>query len=173
MGILSKGLLGDLFGEVAGVVKHVLPSPEARRAFELQLSEIQDRHEARLHEQLLAQSSVNKTEAAHANIFVAGWRPFIGWICGVGLAVQFVLLPLASIIGLNTSNVQLETEQLMMLVLAMLGLAVPRTFEAIKGVARQTFGKKTKSEAVAEVEETAAQSENPTDEEDGPWNKVK
>src|SRR5215472_15854312 len=43
---------------------------------------------------IAGQLDVDKTEAANLSPFVAGWRPFIGWVCGTGLAYQFVLAPL-------------------------------------------------------------------------------
>ena len=46
------------------------------------------------HDANLAQIQLNKQEAAHKNIFVAGWRPFVGWTCGIALAYHFVLSPI-------------------------------------------------------------------------------
>jgi hypothetical protein len=45
--------------------------------------------------QLAGQMDINKTEAASSNVFVSGWRPAIGWVCGAGFAVQFVIGPWA------------------------------------------------------------------------------
>jgi len=82
----------------------------------------------------LAQVELNKIEAAHRSIFVAGWRPFIGWVCGVALAENFVIFP---IIKLFTEQVPvMDTESLMKLVIAMLGLGGLRTYEKLKGVSK-------------------------------------
>ena len=87
-----------------------------------------------------AQSDVNAVEAANANVFVSGWRPFIGWTCGLALAYQYVLAPLVMWITL-TMGVHLAAppkldDMLWQLVFAMLGMGGLRTFEKIKGVAR-------------------------------------
>ena len=83
-----------------------------------------------------AQLKVNEVEAAHANVFVSGWRPFIGWICGAGLGWTFVGAPvLAYILTLYSPGTPLPvipTDNLMELVLAMLGLGGLRTFEKIR-----------------------------------------
>ena len=87
-----------------------------------------------------AQSKINEIEAASPSVFVAGWRPFIGWICGLGIFYQFVGHPLfiwiIAIAHLQISPPILDTEGLLGLVLAMLGVGTLRSYEKIKGVAR-------------------------------------
>lgn len=89
----------------------------------------------------LAQIDVNKKEAEHSSIFVAGWRPAIGWVCSIGLAWTFIGQPIAEWImalkGIETELPSLQTEYLLELVLALLGMAGLRTFEKLRGVARQ------------------------------------
>lgn len=87
------------------------------------------------------QVDVNKVEAASSSIFVAGWRPFIGWVCGVAIAYTYIVYPILlwalALNGYQTTNVpKLETDALYQLVLAMLGLGTMRTFEKVKGVNR-------------------------------------
>lgn len=88
-----------------------------------------------------AQTKINEIEAASPSLFVAGWRPFIGWICGLGIFYQFVGHPLFIwIIAIAHSQIIppiLDTEGLMGLVLAMLGVGTLRSYEKIKGVARK------------------------------------
>jgi len=89
-----------------------------------------------------AQIAVNKQEAKHGSIFVAGWRPFIGWVCGVALAWEFVGAPVAqwalTMAGLELTYTvpTVPEEALMELVMAMLGMAGLRSFEKRSGVAR-------------------------------------
>ncbi len=87
------------------------------------------------------QIDINKIEAAHKNIFVAGWRPFIGWVCGVAIAYSFVLHPIVewiiAINGLEVAAPSLDTTQLFNLVIAMLGMAGLRTYEKQKKVSRE------------------------------------
>lgn len=78
------------------------------------------------------QAEINKLEAQHRSIFVAGWRPFIGWVCGSGLAFVFLFNP---IIQWTTGKdgPQMATEALMTLVVSLLGLAGYRTVEKLQG----------------------------------------
>ena len=91
---------------------------------------------------MLAQTEINKAEAAHKSIFVAGWRPFIGWVCGVGIAWSMVVQTVAQWAmiawGDGTELPTIDTSYLMELVTAMLGMSGLRTFEKMKGVARRT-----------------------------------
>lgn len=86
-----------------------------------------------------AQSDINKVEAASTNWFVAGGRPFIMWICGVTLALNYVVGPIftwgAAVIGHPCPFPQLDIGSLMPLLFGMLGLGTLRTTEKIKGVA--------------------------------------
>ena len=89
----------------------------------------------------LAQIDVNKTEAASGNLFVAGWRPFIGWTCGVALAWHFVLFPVTSfLVVLSGEDIPplpvFDMDSLMTILLGMLGLGGLRTFEKFKGVSK-------------------------------------
>ena len=89
------------------------------------------------------QLKINEKEASHASIFVAGWRPAIGWICGVGIGWNFVIQPLISWVAFLvpegpdlSSAPQLDIGDLMTLLLGMLGLGGMRTYEKRLGVAR-------------------------------------
>jgi hypothetical protein len=91
-------------------------------------------------EAALAQVDVNKIEAGHSSVFVAGWRPSIGWVCAAGLAWAFVVAPVASwallVMGVKAELPAIEFDHLFELVLAMLGIGGLRTFEKLRGVAR-------------------------------------
>jgi hypothetical protein len=115
------------------VLDKFVPDPEAKAKAESELR-------SSLQAWDKAQTDVNAVEAANANVFVSGWRPFIGWTCGLALAYQYVLAPLVMWAAL-TVGVQLATppkldDMLWQLVFAMLGMGGLRTFEKIKGVAR-------------------------------------
>jgi len=79
------------------------------------------------------QTKINEIEAGHRTVFVAGWRPFIGWVCGVALAYNFVIRDLF-IWALQPQDVPpaLQMEHLMTVLLGMLGLGSLRTYEKIK-----------------------------------------
>jgi hypothetical protein len=87
-----------------------------------------------------SQNEVNKVEAAHQSLFVAGWRPFIGWMGGISLGYAFLLQPILSwflaILGVTTPLPEPNTETMMALVTAMLGVTAARSFDKWKGTSR-------------------------------------
>ncbi len=97
-----------------------------------------------LQQPTLAQTEINKIEAQHRSVFVAGWRPFIGWICGISLSIFYI--PQFSIASYLWINVFISTGEiipypgsidgLMELLLAMLGMGALRTFEKMGGRAK-------------------------------------
>ena len=94
------------------------------------------------------QLRINEKEAAHGSIFVAGWRPAIGWICGFALAWNFIAQPLLLYVawiipeGAALADApKLETGELMTVLLGMLGLGGLRTYEKVIGVARKELKK--------------------------------
>ena len=89
----------------------------------------------------IAQIELSKVEAQHRSVFVAGWRPFIGWVAGVGIAVNFIFRPLLNYVLLirypDTPIMEtLEMGPLMALITGMLGFGVLRTYEKVKGKAK-------------------------------------
>jgi hypothetical protein len=88
----------------------------------------------------LEQIKTNQTEAAHRSIFVAGWRPFIGWTCGAGFAWAFVGQPVATwVLALSGSEIllpALDTAPLLEMAFAMLGLAGMRSWEKSRGLTK-------------------------------------
>jgi len=135
---MALPIIGDIISAVKDIVGEVVVDKDKRIEVNYKLQELQDKAQERLHQELLAQAEINKTEAANASIFVAGWRPFIGWVSGVGVAWTFVASPVVEWIsrlnGFTGRMPELETGQLMALVTAMLGVAGYRTFEKVKGV---------------------------------------
>ena len=92
------------------------------------------------------QLEINKTEAQHSSVFVAGWRPAVGWVCGMALAWNFVVYPItqwvAFLYGVDLYNMpKLDAGELMTVLLGMLGLGGYRTYEKRLGVARGALGK--------------------------------
>lgn len=78
------------------------------------------------------QVELNKIEAQHRSIFVAGWRPFIGWVCGVGLAFPYVINPVVQWLTGDVGPV-LPIDSLIELVIALLGMGTLRTLEKFGG----------------------------------------
>lgn len=118
------------------VLDRVLPDPAQQAAAKLELLKLQQSGELA---QITGQMEINKLEATNPSIFVSGWRPSIGWVCGAGFAVQFVVGPLAewgaALAGHPIKFPQMDTGTMMPLLLGMLGLGGMRTAEKIQGVA--------------------------------------
>ena len=77
------------------------------------------------------QLEVNKAEASNLNLFVSGWRPFVGWVCGSSLAFQFIVYPLFVSFGLDIPS--LDLSELVTILLGLLGLGALRTKEKLSG----------------------------------------
>ena len=84
-----------------------------------------------------SQMAINTQEASNSNLFVSGWRPFIGWVCGVAFCYHFVVQPLLAFILDNSGHEAklpvFDMEALSTVLMGMLGLGSLRTIEKIKG----------------------------------------
>lgn len=134
MNPLLVGGIFDIFGKV---FDRVWPDESKKAEAQMMLLKMQQEGAFKQIEAdlslALAQSDTNKIEAAAPDLFTRGWRPFIGWVCGMGLAYQFLLRPL--LIGTTGHPYPaLETDTLLTLLFSMLGLGAYRTAEKIKGV---------------------------------------
>lgn len=92
---------------------------------------------------MLKQVEVNTNEAKHSSIFVAGWRPFIGWVCGLSFAYHFLGQPIIVFIFAATGHTidlpVFDMSSLLTVLLGMLGLGGMRSFEKYKGIARESL----------------------------------
>lgn len=117
------------------VLTRVLPDKPAQLAAQAELGRMQLAGELQATSDQL---QVNMAEAASKSTFVAGWRPFIGWICGAGLGYEFLVRPLLTYVtacfGGHYVAPDLDMSSLNQLLFGMLGLASMRTVEKIKGV---------------------------------------
>ena len=136
---MSLPIWGDILRELGTTVRQVLPNPEAQREFDIKIMELAARAEERENELMLAQIGVNQTEAQHTNIFVAGWRPFVGWTSAVALGYVFIVRPLLEQI-FGAPMPDLEIIELIALLSAMLGIGGMRTAEKFRGVAASIDG---------------------------------
>lgn len=131
-------MLQALIGPVTGILDKFVEDKDAKNAM---AHEIATMAEKAAHEAAMAQVSVNAQEAKHRSVFVAGWRPFIGWTCGVALAYHFVLTPII-MFGVSIAGVEIpalpafDMDSLMTVLLGMLGLGGLRTYEKTKGLTK-------------------------------------
>ena len=131
-------IINSLIGPVTGLLDKFIPDAGEKMAIAHELSTMAERHAQELAK---GQLEVNKVEAASTSWFVAGWRPFIGWVCGLGFFSNFLLIPLANfLLALNKSAIvvpMIDTTQMMPVLLGMLGLGSMRMVEKIKKVSRE------------------------------------
>ena len=125
--------IGGIVEGLAFGLDELFTSEEERAAAKLKL-------QALMQQPHILQAVANIEGAKHRSIFVAGWRPAIGWVAALGLAYQYLVLPFAGLINaylkLPADLPNLESDQLMTLVLALLGLGGMRTYETFKGVTK-------------------------------------
>jgi len=133
---IFQPLIGPIVNKVVGLIPDPNARAQAKEQMERELLNAWAAANA-------AQVEVNKTEAAHKSLFVAGWRPAIGWVCAGGIAYSFIVQPLANWIVALTYGpgaVQLpplETGPIFGLATSMLGLAGLRSWEKSRGIARE------------------------------------
>lgn len=131
-------MLTALIGPLAGLLDKFIEDKDEKNKL---VHEIATMAEKAAHESRLAQLDVNKQEAMHRTVFVAGWRPFVGWVCGFALAYHFILSPLAIFVlaymGKTAPDLPVfDMDTLLTVLLGMLGLGGLRTYEKHKGVSR-------------------------------------
>lgn len=136
---MLKDILKSITKPILGPLLDKIPDPNERRRLESQAEENLLNAVTGV---VMAQIDVNKTEAKHGSIFVAGWRPAVGWVCASALAWNFILQPLISwaafLFGVDIGDApKLDTGELMTVLLGMLGLSGMRTYEKKAGVARR------------------------------------
>lgn len=128
----------SLIAPVSGLLDKFIEDKDKKNALAHEISTMAERHAQELAK---AQIEVNRTEAAHKNLFVAGWRPAVGWVCVLGMASNFLVIPMANFaLALASSTIViplLELSEMMPVLMGILGLGAMRTVEKAKGVQRE------------------------------------
>jgi len=144
---MSLDPISALFDAGMSIIKRVWPDPAEQAVEERKLLELKqkgDLAELSARVKLLGgQLEINKVEASHKSIFVAGWRPGVGWVCALGLLYVSFIEPLmrfiASMNGYTGEFPEIDTSLTMQVLLGMLGLVAARTREKEKGVHKDTL----------------------------------
>jgi len=128
-----------LIPAISSLLDKIIPDPTARANAKLAL--MQAENAAALQQLQLdvqaaqMQSDIDKQEAASSNLFIAGWRPFIGWVCGAAFAYHFIFQPLITYImaacGHTFALPTFDMQELSTVLMGMLGLGGLRTIEKI------------------------------------------
>jgi hypothetical protein len=138
---ITNALGGNIATGIADIIRLFKVDPNVALQQQEQLAQIQASIINKSMDSITAQIQVNQTEAANKSIFIAGWRPFIGWICGSAMAYKFVVQPLLVFILVATHSTfdasrlpVLDWAEMSTVLLGMLGLAGARTWEKLNGV---------------------------------------
>lgn len=115
------------------IIDKLFPDPAEAAKAQLALLKMQQDGELAT---IVAQTDINKVEAASDSIFVAGWRPFCGWVGGAGLAYASIIEPLlrliASLSGYTGDFPAIDTTITMQILFGLLGLGAMRSFDKAK-----------------------------------------
>ena len=131
-------MLESLIGPVTGLLDKFIEDKDQKAKLAHEIATMSEKHAQEL---AMGQLEVNKAEASHRSVFVSGWRPFVGWTCGVALAWHFVLQPLITflLVLFDFTLPELPTfdmGSLMTVLMGMLGLGGLRTYEKQKGLTK-------------------------------------
>ncbi len=144
MGLLDFNLnnVGSLItGIREAITGEKIKDPATMARIDLQLSQLENGLKT-------GQLKINEAEATNPHIFVAGWRPFIGWVGGLALAYQFLLYPLIvwgwAMAGkdLSAAPPSLDASELYSIISSMLGMGAARTFEKLRNISTTQIGSK-------------------------------
>ena len=133
----------DIVDVIGKIVDKAIPDPNAKMQLRIELAKLADAESAREHDEIQGQIGTNTEEAKSSSIFVAGWRPAIGWVCATGFGYSFVLLPImqfaARLAHYTGDFPAMPTDAMMTLGMGMLGMGYMRMKEKIAGVPDSTI----------------------------------
>ena len=131
-------LLSNLIQPVSKILDKAIPDQDLKRKLSHEIATMSEKHAQEL---ALAQVKVNAAEAASGSLFKGGWRPCIGWICGIAFGYHFILQPviifIVALIGMDIPDLpSFEMGTLLTVLGGMLGIGSLRTYEKQKGLTK-------------------------------------
>jgi|TARA_R100001198_G_scaffold34006_1_gene18393 hypothetical protein len=124
-------IVNALIGPVSGLLDKFIEDKDQKNALAHEIATMSERH---AHEALKGQLEINKVEAAHKSLFVAGWRPAIGWVCMLGLLYNTII---ANVLSIWVEVPEVDTTLLVPVMMGMLGLGAMRSYEKVNHVSRE------------------------------------
>ena len=124
-------IVNALIGPVSGLLDKFIEDKDQKNALAHEIATMSERH---AHEALKGQLEINKVEAAHKSLFVAGWRPAIGWVCMLGLLYNPII---ANVLSIWVEVPEVDTTLLVPVMMGMLGLGAMRSYEKVNHVSRE------------------------------------
>ena len=131
-------MIDQLIGPISDLLDKFIEDKDKKAALAHDLATMAERH---IHEANMGQLEVNKAEAQHRSIFVAGWRPFLGWGLSFAMIWHFVLVPIIAFvfayIRIEAPDLpEFDMSSLMTVLMGMLGLGGLRTYEKSRGLTK-------------------------------------
>ena len=127
-GLLGGGVIQGAKG-IAEIVDKFVETSEEKKAAEIVLMKLQQKPDE-------VQAEINKIEAGHRSLFVAGWRPAIGWVCTTALTWGWIIAPILQFIYPDRIMPAIEVGQAISLIMALLGMGALRSYEKRSGLAK-------------------------------------
>jgi len=131
-------VITSLVGPVTGLLDKFIEDKDQKAKLAHEIATMGEKH---AQEAMLAQLEINKAEAASGSLFKGGWRPFVGWTCGIAFAYHFVLQPLLififSYIGIDPPDLpEFQMNTLLTVLGGLLGIGGLRSYEKTKGLTK-------------------------------------
>jgi hypothetical protein len=130
-------MIDKLIGPVTGLLDKFIADADTKAKLAHEVATMAQNHAQELAK---GQMEINAVEAANSNVFVSGWRPFIGWTCGLGMFGNFITIPFSNfvlaLLELNIVIPLVPLETMMPVLMGMLGLGAMRTYEKKSGVSK-------------------------------------
>jgi len=124
-------MLSSLIGPVTGLLDKFIPDKDQAAKLAHEIATMSEKAAA---ENAIAQLEVNKAEAQSGSLFIGGWRPFVGWVCGIGLMYNVIL---SQILAIWFEVPTVDPSLLTPVLLGMLGMGAMRSYEKRSGVAKE------------------------------------
>ena len=130
-------MIEKLIGPVTGLLDKFIEDKDQKNALAHEIATMSQKYAQEIAK---GQLEVNKVEAAHKSLFVAGWRPAVGWVCVLGMFGNFITIPFSNfvlaLLGINIVIPLVPLETMMPVLMGMLGLGAMRTYEKKNAVHR-------------------------------------
>lgn len=130
-------VLNALIGPVTGLLDKFIEDKDQKAKLAHEVATMAENHAQEIAK---GQMKINAVEAAHSNVFISGWRPFIGWTCGLGMFGNFITIPFSNFVlalfGIDIVIPLVPLETMMPVLMGMLGLGAMRTYEKKSGVSK-------------------------------------
>ena len=130
-------VLNALIGPVTGLLDKFIEDKDQKAALAHEIATMSQKYAQEIAQ---GQMAINQVEAATLVLFVSGWRPFIGWTCGLGMFGNFITIPFSNfvlaLLELDIVIPLVPLETMMPVLMGMLGLGAMRTYEKKSGVSK-------------------------------------